>query len=449
MELTELIGDQNPWWTSPRARASAGYRTRRDAQVVVSRQIQRLEDRRAIALVGPRQVGKTVVLLQTLDELLDLGWPPGNLTYFDFSDPRLTVEVLPVQVTAVVPPTVDPSLPRVLLFDEISRAVNWDLWLKSVVDQGGFRVGVTDSASSLLRSGGRESALGRWDEVRIEGLSFSEALRFLGGTGEPPEAVFATHTDYFERYLLTGGFPEHFLNQAELPEARLEIARRLREDVVESAIYRDLARYGVAAESVKNLFVYLVETSGSIFNASQRAQDLQRDYRTVQHWLQLLEEAGLVATLPRFAARPSRRLQGAGSPKVFASDHGLISAVSAMDPSASPVRGRLFEAVAFRHLRDLARHPLRRLSYFRLKDDVEIDFVLEVEGRKVAVETTSARTVRPRKLAKVQRAAEALGADRLVLLHGGLSVERQGSSVSMPLPRFLLAPERILEEVEG
>ena len=447
MELTELIVDQNPWWTDPRARASTSYRPRRDVQRVVSRQLQRLEDRRAVALVGPRQVGKTVVLLQTLDELLDLGWPPGNLTYFDFSDPRLTVGTIPSQVTAIVPPAVDSSSPRVLLFDEISHAVNWDLWLKSVVDRGGHRIAITDSASSLLRSGGRESALGRWDEVRVEGLSFSEALRFVRAHDEAPEAIFAANPEYLERYLQTGGFPEHLLSKAEMPEAGLEIARRLREDVVESAIYRDLARYGIAAESVKNLFIYLVESSGSIFNAAQRAHDLQRDYRTIQRWLQLLEEAGLVATLPRFAARSSRRLQAAASPKVFASDHGLVSALSGLDVSVSPVRGRIFEAVVFRHLRDLARGPLRRLSYFRLKDDLELDFVLEAEGRKVAVETTSARTVRPTKLAKVRRAAEALGADRLVLLHGGVGAERQGSSMSLPLASFLLAPEQILEEI--
>lgn len=131
-------------------------------------------------LVGPRQVGKTVALMQTIDELLDLGWPPGNLTYFDFSDPRLTAEILPTQVAETTTPHLDPQQPRALLFDEISRAVHWDLWLKNVVDRGGCRVAVTDSASSLLRAGTRESGQGRWDQVRIEGLGRFE-LRGLPG----------------------------------------------------------------------------------------------------------------------------------------------------------------------------------------------------------------------------------------------------------------------------
>lgn len=447
MEIPGLVVSQNPWWGEPRARTSTRYPIRRDVQAALSRQLLRLEDRRAFVLAGPRQVGKTVALLQTVDELLDLGWPAGNLTYFDFSDPRVTAELLPTQVSEITPPSLDPEQPRVLLFDEISRAVNWDLWLKNVVDRGGFRVAVTDSASTLLRSGTRESGQGRWDQVRVEGLSFTEALRFLGGTSDPPARIFAANPEHLERYLRTGGFPEHLLNEVESSAGRLEIARRLREDIVESAVYRDFARYEVAAESVKNLFIYLVETSGSIFNATQRAHELGRDYRTVQRWVALLEDAGLIATLPRFATRPSRRLKGVRAPKVFASDHGLVSALSTLDVSTSEVRGRVFEAVVFRHLRDLARSHLGRLSYFRPKEDLEIDFVLEVGERKVAVEVTSSSEIRPRKLARVRSAAEALGADALFFVHGGLAEAKEDRAVSLPLPRFLLAPERVLQEV--
>jgi predicted AAA+ superfamily ATPase len=446
MDIESLVVSQNPWWSDPRARVSTGFASRREAQGVVSSQVQRLEDRRAIALVGPRQVGKTVVLLQTLDELLDLGWPPGNLTYFDFSDPRLTEEILPNRVVDVKPPTADPDQPRVLLFDEISRAVNWDLWLKNVVDRGGFRVAVTDSASSLLRAGTRESGQGRWDQVRIEGLSFVEALSFLAETADHPERAYAANPDYLDRYLRIGGFPEHLLRGMASLDERLEVARRLREDIVESAVYRDFARFEIASHSVKNLFIYVVETSGSIFSAAQRAEELGRDYRTVQRWIDLLEDAGLVSVLPRYAKRPSRRLKGSESPKLSAADHGLVSVLSAHDASVPSVKGRIFEAVVFRHLRGLARNRLARLSYFRFKNDVEIDFVLEVAGRTVAVEVTGSVEVSAKKLAKLESAAKQLGADQAYLVHGGISEGRRDGIVSLPLAGFLLRPERLLEE---
>ncbi len=446
MRIDDLVISQNPWWTAPNARMSAAYPVRREAQGVVASQIRRLEDRRAIALVGPRQVGKTVVLLQTIDELLDLGWPPGNVTYFDFSDPRLTEEILPHRVTEVTPPTVDSEQPRVLLFDEISRAVNWDLWLKNVVDRGGFRVGVTDSASSLLRQGTRESGQGRWDQVRIEGLSFVEALSFLAETSDNLEKVYAANPEYLARYLRTGGFPEHLLKDMASLDERMEVARRLREDIVESAVYRDLARFEIASHSVKNLFIYVVETSGSIFSAAQRAEEIGRDYRTVQRWIGLLEDAGLISVLPRYAKRASRRLKGGSSPKLYAADHGLVSALSAHDASSPSVESRIFEAVVFRHLRELARDFLGRISYYRFKNDVEIDFVLEVEGGTVAVEVTSSAEVTSKKIAKLETAARHLGADRAYLVHGGISEGPRDGIVSLPLARFLLRPERVLEE---
>lgn len=445
MNIEDLIVDHNPWWSDPRARVSAGYPSRRQAQRVLSAQVQRLEDRRAVALVGPRQVGKTVVLLQTIDELLDLGWPPGNLTYFDFSDPRLTEEILPNRVVDVKPATTDPDQPRVLLFDEVSRAVNWDLWLKNVVDRGGFRVGVTDSASSLLREGTRESGQGRWDQVRIEGLSFVEALSFLADSTDSPERIYAANPEYLARYLRTGGFPEHLLRDMASLDERMETARRLREDIVESAVYRDFARFEVASDSVKNLFIFVVETSGSIFSAKHRADELGRDYRTVQRWIGLLEDAGLVSVLPRFAKRASRRLKGADSPKLYAADHGLVSALSAHDASVPSVKGRIYEAVVFRHLRELARNRLARISYYRFKD-VEIDFVLEVGDRTVAVEVTGSAEVDSKKIAKLGSAARQLGADRAYLVHGGISEGPRDEIVSLPLARFLLHPERVLEE---
>jgi predicted AAA+ superfamily ATPase len=445
MNIYELVSSLNPWWSDPDARAALGYPMRREPQALLLRRLLRLEDRRAMALVGPRQVGKTVILLQSIDDLLDQGWPPGNVTYFDFSDVRVTADLIPTEVTDVKPPSFDPEQPRVFLFDEVSRATNWDLWLKQAVDREEGRIGVADSAASLLRRDTRESGQGRWDQVRIEGLSFPEALRFLGEPGEPPDRTYALNPASLERYLTIGGFPEHLLRGAESPLARLEIGRRLRADVVHSAVYRDLARFGVDVDGARALFVYLVEDAGAIFNAARRGQDLDRDYRTIKSWLHYLEEAGLVALLPRFANKPSRRLQGSGSPKVYPTDHGLISALSIVDPSSGPVRGAIFETAVFRHLRELDRTWWNRPSYFRLDDEQEIDFVLELEGGKVAVEVTSARQVRAEKLDKLRRSAQRFGADRTVLVHGGVRDERDGDVRLVPLPRFLLDVRGLLE----
>jgi hypothetical protein len=441
MRIEELVSELNPWWGDPGARAARAFPVRRDAQPKLRDHLLQLSDRRALALAGPRQVGKTVILRQALDDLLDSDWPATNVTYFDFSDARVTEAILPNRIADVVPSGVTEDLPRVLLFDEISRAFNWDLWLKNVVDHGGFRVAVTDSAASLLRTGTRESGQGRWTELRIEGLSFSEALRFQVPGGEASRESLRRRPGAWDQYLQAGGFPA-YLQVDDIDLVREE----LRENLGNRAVVRDLVQAGVDVERARALFVYLVQESGAIFKVGDRASQLGADPRSVHDWLRLLEDAGLVSRLPRFAVKPSHRMRS--DPKIYASDHGLIWALSLVSSRAPEVRAKVFEAVAFRHLRDLARPFGRSLSYFRQHDDLEIDFVLELPSRRIAVEVTSRGGVSESRIERIQKAATALRADSSFLLYGGITGSRRDGVVVLPFVDFLLEPGAALEMEE-
>lgn len=424
MILSDILQDQNPWWRDGAIRRARTYPVRRDLQPLMLSRIRDQDERRAMVLLGPRQVGKTILLLQLADDLLEAGWPPRNLTYFDFSDDRLTAEMTAREISEMQPVGFDPDHPRVLLLDEIRSAPRWDRWLKQAVDQRLGRIVATDSAAGLLRDGGRESGLGRWDEHVIEPLSFREFVRMQGAPAVDPALA--------ERYLATGGFPEHVAS-ADHPEVR----RRLRSDIAERAIARDLAGLGVDVQRVKDLFVYLVQDSGAELNAESRGRDLGADPRTVREWVRLLTDTLLIAPLDRQIRHPATSLRS--RPKVYAGDPGLVTAF-ALSPTEDPgVRAKVFEAAVFRHLREAARELEGRLSYFRHKDDLEIDFVLEVAGATVGIEVTSSLRVRPDKLGRLQKAGEALGADRLLLIHGGV-VEERREVRSLALQTFLLDP---------
>jgi len=442
MTTEDLVSSLNPWWSDPGARGARACPVRREIQPRLLDRLRDLEDRRAFALAGPRQVGKTTILLQLADDLLDGGWPAANITYFDFSDARLTKEVLPFDVADIRPSTHQESHPRVLLFDEIHLGLRWDRWLKNAVDRGGFRIGVTDSAASLLRTGSVESGQGRWDEYRIEGLSFREALRLSGAPEETPEQVLRRLPNILERYLAIGGFPELIQE-----EDFRRIRRRIREDIAQRAIYRDLEHAGVDVDGVRRLLVFLAQESGEVFRLRPRAEQLQNDHRTVKRWLRLLDEAALVARLPRFAQRPSSRMSG--PEKVYVTDHGLVNAFAVASASDQRVRSRAFEAVIFRHLRDLAREQNGEISYYRQRDDLEIDFVLELPGRRVAVEVTSSGSVRERKVERLVRAADELGAEERFLVFGGLTESVQEGVRVIPIGEILMRPERVLERETG
>lgn len=440
MNLQAILEEQNPWWRDPAQRGARRFPVRRDLQGDLLRRLTDLEDRRAIVLLGPRQVGKTTLFLQTADDLLGRGLPPGNLTYFDFSDDRVTRPVSAREVAEKLPVGHDPDRPRVLLLDEVRLAPNWGRWLKSAVDRGGARIAVTDSAASILREASRESGQGRWDEYRIETLSYREFARLQGAPDEMVETIWRRMPNLLERYLARGGFPEHARSE-DLPLVR----RRLRSDVVERALLRDLAKHVERIEPVRDLFVYLMQDSGAIWNAKSRSNDMGCDERSVRKWVRLLEDTFLVASLPRRAARASSSLRS--HPKLYAADHGLIAAFSTGPRDEPPVRGRIFEAAVFRHLRETARVLDGELSYFRPRQGLETDFVLTTEDGRIVVEVTSSRTLKPRKLERVARATAELDADRALLVYGGLIGETVAEKVvALPLERFLRDPRGSLGE---
>lgn len=433
MNPDDLLQAQNPWWQDGGIRRARAYPARRDLQPRILKQIRRADDRQALVLMGPRQVGKTVLLLQLADDLLDAGWPPQNLTYCDFSDERITGTVTARDVVDVRPVGMDPSHPRAFLLDEIRSSPKWDLWLKQAVDAGVGRIVATDSAAGLLWEGTRESGQGRWQEVYIEGLSFREFARLHGSPEIEAETPLRTQT-LFQRYLSLGGFPGYALSE-DFPE----VWRRLRSDIAERAIERDLGRLGLDVQRVKDLFVYILRDSGKEFNAEARASDLQADPRSVRDWVAHLRNSLLISALERFVSHPAAALRSRS--KLFAADPGLVLAFTLLSPTEAEARSAVFEAAVFRHLREAARDHEARLGYFRHKEDLEIDFVHQAPGAgPVGIEVTSSRQIRPEKVSRLVRAGQHLEAERLVLVHGGPTERAIEGVRTVSLLQFLLDP---------
>lgn len=453
-DISALLIDQNRWWGVPGYRTVRGYPNRRDAFAHVLEYAGELRSNRAALLLGPRQVGKTTLLLQVVDDLLDRGWPPGNITFFDFSDDRLIGPISPRAIMAATPPGLNAGQRRVFLFDEIQEALSWERWLKSAVDDARRSIAperpifiATGSAASALADGTVESGQGRWDEIPIEGLSYGEFLRLnalmIDGVPESESEVSGRDPSVFDRYLLTGGFPEYAR-----PESGRNALSTIRQDIIERALLRDLRRSGTEIDRVKRLFVYLATDSGSAWNADNRAQDLDANRKSVDAWLDLLERTRLVCRLEADQpanSKASARLRP--RKKIYAADHGLVTAMSSLpDPLADPgIRGRVLETAVFRHLREVARTSDGHLGYFRQRDDLEIDFVFRPRrGPSVAIEVTTSS--RPKgKITRLGKAAGVVGIDRRMLVYDGLIEDERAGIETIPAHRFLAQPLRYLE----
>jgi predicted AAA+ superfamily ATPase len=451
MSMLAAAEGLNPWWRSPAARLPWTQRQRRALQPELARRLSS-EPRRALILRGPRQVGKSVILAQCADDLLNSGWPAPNLTYFDFSDDRLLLWPTTLRdIAEHRPPGFDESRPRVLLLDEITRALDWAEWLKQAVDHGGARILGTDSSASLLRYGSSESGVGRWDEITIEGLTYREFLRLLARDGEDDMVVERRLPAAFERYVVLGGFPEHVAS-----DSLTDVWRRLREDIADKAIAKDLRRSGADTERVTHLFQYLLENSGSLVDLRKLARAMSAggipaDPRSVAKWLELLEQTMLIVTLSRWTRSAAAKLKASAHPMVYAADHALVMAFApSADPSMDPgARGRAFEAIVYRHLREHALRTRARVSFHRSdgKNEEEIDFVVDrIDGGSVALEVKSSASLTRQQIAETTRRARRIGADRALLVYGGLSVQEDEHAQVVPLRDFVLSTSEWIQK---
>lgn len=299
---------------------------------------------------------------------------------------------------------------------------------------------VTDSAASVVFAQLQESGLGRWDVLRLEGLSFHEYLRMLSGSDEATdEEILRRYPNALERYLARGGFPEHAL------EENTELVRhRLRADIADRAILRDLLRFGVEVERIKRLFVYLVQESGAIFDPGKCASALQADPRSVQSWISLLQSTHLIDRLERHPVPPSARLKE--KPRLFAADHGFVVAFAAVahPQQDAKVRSRVFETVVFRHLRELVEDP-GLLGFYRSAESSEADFVMKRNGQTVVVEVTSSRSPDSKKREGLYSVGKRLKTKNLLIVHGGVVREVLGDLRLVPLQEFLLDPAATLQ----
>jgi hypothetical protein len=449
MQLLSVVEEWNPWWRDPASRPALRFPVRRDLQ---RRLLDRLSGTRALIVTGARQVGKTVLLRQLAEDLLQRGWPAPNVTFFDFSDERLGAlarDDRPTarEVTGIRPPGVDDDRPRVFLFDEIGGSANWDLWLKQAVDASRASAVrqiyvVTDSSATLLLGDARESGVGRWDEFRLETLSFGEFLRLTAPPGEAPEERHARGPTAMESFLRIGGFPQY----AGADVDRDDVRRQLRADVADRAVRKDLARFDLDAERALELLAYLLQSSGAAFNADKCARDLDSNPRSVRSWQRHLEGIHLLERLERHPMPAAARLRQ--RPKLYAADHALIGAFAVgLDPLSDPdVRARACEAVVFRHLREVLRDRAD-VGYFASETGQEGqgDFIVRLAPEQVSlIEVTSATRVRPEKIARVRRHGERLKAARRSVIHGGALGWRDEGIELVPLWSFLLEPERVV-----
>ena len=316
--------------------------------------IEALQRQAAVALIGPRQVGKTTLALDIAGERPSI--------YLD------------LESSADKDKLTDPALflgqydDRLVVLDEIHRVPELFQTLRGLIDagrrkgKGKGRFLLLGSASiSMLRQSG-ESLAGRIAFVDMTPLDCLEV-------DAPPESL--------TRLWVRGGYPDSYLAASD------KESLALRRDFVRTYLERDVPMFGprLPAETLGRLWTMLAHGQGALLNASRLAGSLAISGKTVTGYIDLLVDLLLVRRLQPFHANLSKRL--VKSPKVYVRDSGLLHALLDIEDfnelAGHPVAGPSWEGFVIENL--LAAAPPRtHASFYRTVAGAEIDLLLELPG---------------------------------------------------------------------
>ena len=330
---------------------------------------ERLSHLPAVALLGPRQIGKT-----TLAHAIAEGRPS---VYLDLESP-LDREKLSDPIFYLTGHEDD-----LVILDEVQRMPDLFAVLRGLIDQGrrrGKKSGrflLLGSASvDLLRQS--ESLAGRIAYIELSPLDIREV-------------PVKQHSDLWVR----GGFPESFLADSE--------SRSLvwRQDFIRTYLERDIPQLGprIPATTLHRFWTMLAHTQGGLFNAAHLARGLAVDGKTVARYLDLLADLMLVRRLQPFQANFGKRL--VKSPKVYVRDSGIVHALLNIGDREAllghPVSGTSWEGFVIENLIGAAP-PRTAPLFYRTAAGAEVDLLLEIPKHGLwAIDIKRGLSARPEK----------------------------------------------------
>jgi uncharacterized protein len=391
--VQEYLGDTNPWWVSGQG-IDTDIRSwpKRAYFPAFMRLIKVADVRRAVVVIGPRRVGKTVMLMQAIQSLLDAGVSGAQIMVAQMDVPLFLGQTLSSLVKVFVDmhrhQTSSVENPLYIFFDEIQYLKDWETHLKVLVDTyKGIRFVATGSAAAALRMKSRESGAGRFSDFVLPPLTFAEYLDFCGQSHlvrdvEPEEGgrpryfapnIAALNAEFIN-YLNYGGFPEAVMSASVREDPR----RYLRQDIVEKVLQRDLpSLFGISdTQELNRFFNVIAYNTGMEVSPVTLSKNTGLTKIRIEEYLEYLEAAFLVKRVHRLGDN-ARRMQRATTYKVYLTNPSIRAALFGIVRAEDPAMGRLVETAIWSQWLH-STETIQSLHYARWKEgrtDYEVDLV--------------------------------------------------------------------------
>lgn len=347
-----------------------------------------LDESPAVALLGPRQAGKTTLAREIGEgrdaHYIDLESERGRAR---MADPEAYLEDFEGQL---------------VILDEVQRMPGLFQSLRGIIDErrragrGTGQFLLLGSASMDLLRQSSESLAGR--------IAYLELGSFD-----------AAEVDDIDRLWLRGGFPDSYLAKSD------RASMRWRRDMIRTYLERDVPQFGprIPAETLRRFWTMLAHAQGGLLNAAVFARSLGVDGKTVAGYLDLLVDLLLVRRLEPWSGNVKKRL--VKSPKVFIRDSGLAHALLGIEDRDAllghPVAGASWEGTVVESAL-LCAPDGTRASFYRTAAGAECDLVLELPDAQVWVIEIK-RSTSPKVGKGFWNAAEDVGATRKIIAYPG------------------------------
>lgn len=324
MEYTDLLEKQiigrlridNPWWVDNSIPSFYKDMTPRLYLDIFFPLVKEFSINRALILMGPRRVGKTVMLFHTVQRLIDEGVSAQNIIYISVETPiynKIYLEQLFNLAKRALGKEETDNSTYYVLFDEIQYLKDWEVNLKSLVDTyRNVKFVASGSAAAVLKKKSNESGAGRFTDFSLPPLTFYEYIHIRQFQNIVKDTTIFWHdhdipfksavdierfNEYFIDYINYGGYPEVVFSET----IREDPGQFIRHDIIDKVLLRDLPSiYGISdVQELNSLFTMIAYHSGKQFSYEGLSKESGVRKDLLKKYIEYLEAAFLIKVIHR------------------------------------------------------------------------------------------------------------------------------------------------------
>ena len=394
-KIIERLQYENPWWITQEIPTVYKEMSKRLYFELFYPFVKEKEIRRAVVLMGPRRVGKTVMMFHTIDQLIAEKTNPQRIFFVPIDNPiyvHLSLqEILDLCKEALKISNLEDCY---IFFDEIQYLKDWERHLKVLVDSyPNTKFIVSGSAAAALKWHSTESGAGRFTDFMLPPLTFQEFIHLKNKNhllkngfieyGEKQLPYYIPHNidelnKEFLQYLNFGGYPEVVLSE----KIQKDMGRYVKNDIVDKVLLRDLpSLYGIKdVQELNRFFTYIAYNTSNEFSYETMSRESGIQKETLKRYLEYLDAAFLIKVLNKVDVN-AKRFKRITSFKVYLTNPSLRTALFSPVKETDSEMGNMVETAV---LSQWMHRENLDLTYARWKDgrfEGEVDLVL-VDDKK-------------------------------------------------------------------